>query len=127
MTRYLLDTNAIVIGFSGSARLSERARDAIEDRTAERLVSAASVYEIAWKHRIGKLDFTPEMIRAGVHASGLVMRAATDSVMEAAATLAWDHRDPWDRIIAAQAIHDGATIISTDAAFDALRGIERVW
>ena len=127
MTRYLLDTNAIVIAFSGSVRLTEKARRAIEDRTAERLISAASVYEIAWKHRLGKLDFTPGMIRAGVRASGLVMRAATDSVMEAAATLGWDHRDPFDRIIAAQAVHDGAMLISSDGAFAALDGLDRIW
>jgi PIN domain nuclease of toxin-antitoxin system len=92
----------------------------IEDASVELLVSASSAWEIATKHRLGKLpDATPIVLsyarnldRLGAHELPISSRHAL-----AAGDLAWDHRDPFDRILAAQSILDGLPLVTSDAAF----------
>lgn len=124
--KILLDSHAIYWWTIGSDRLSMRARMLIEDKANAILVSAVSFYELDNKMRLNKLDLKPQELRAAVTASGLQTLAITDLHAELAAGFDWDHRDPWDRILAAQVRLEHCTFISTDPAFDAILH-ERVW
>jgi PIN domain nuclease of toxin-antitoxin system len=124
--KILLDSHAIYWWTIGSDRLSTRARTLVEDKANAILVSAVSFYELDNKMRLNKLDLKPQELRAAVTASGLQTLAITDLHAELAAAFDWDHRDPWDRILAAQVRLEHCTFISTDPAFDAILH-ERVW
>ena len=124
--KVLLDSHAIYWWAIGSERLSARARALIEDKTNVVMVSAVSFYELDNKMRLNKLDLKPQELRAAVTASGLQTLAITDLHAELAASFDWDHRDPWDRILAAQARLEHCDFVSLDIAFDAVLH-ERVW
>ena len=99
--RVLLDSHAVYWWTIGSDRLSTTARSLIEDKANSILVSAVTSYEFDNKMRLNKLDLRPQELRAAVTASGLQTLAMTDLHAELAAAFDWDHRDPWDRILAA--------------------------
>jgi len=122
----LLDSHAVYWWTIGSDRLSSKARLLIEDKANSILVSAVSFYELDNKMRLKKLDLKPQELRAAVAASGLQTLAITDLHAELAAAFDWEHRDPWDRILAAQARLEHCAFVSTDVAFDAVLH-ERVW
>ncbi|KQO79531.1 type II toxin-antitoxin system VapC family toxin [Agrobacterium vitis] len=124
--KILLDSHAIYWWAIGSERLSARARALIEDKTNVVLVSAVSFYELDNKMRLNKLDLKPQELRAAVTASGLQTLAITDLHAELAASFDWGHRDPWDRILAAQTRLEHCTLISTDVVFDTVLH-ERIW
>ncbi|MBZ9791136.1 type II toxin-antitoxin system VapC family toxin [Rhizobium sp. 3T7] len=124
--KVLLDSHAVYWWTIGSDRLSSRARSLIEDKTNTILVSAASFYELDNKMRLKKLDLKPQELRAAVTASGLQTIAISDLHAELAAAFDWDHRNPWDRILAAQARLEHCAFVSTDVVFDAILH-ERVW
>ncbi|MBD8688694.1 MULTISPECIES: type II toxin-antitoxin system VapC family toxin [unclassified Rhizobium] len=124
--KVLLDSHAIYWWAIGSERLSVRARALIEDKTNVVLVSAVSFYELDNKMRLKKLDLKPQELRAAVTASGLQTLAITDLHAELAASFDWDHRDPWDRILAAQTRLEHCVLISTDVVFDTVLH-ERIW
>ena len=124
----LLDTHAIAWAIRDDPALSEGARRAITNADAV-LVSPASFYEIGQKVRLGRW---PEM---APHIGTLPERLAEDGALVAPLTPAialhaslmdWDHRDPFDRLIAATAEITGAQLVSRDAAFDGLP-VRRVW
>ena len=129
MTPVLLcDTNAFAMVLTADDRLPGRARVSLQE-ARQVLVSAISLYEIGQKVRLGKW---PEMAS---HVAGLEQRARDDgfqieplapSVALRAALLDWEHRDPFDRMIAGTALEAGLTLVSSDDAFDALR-IPRIW
>ncbi len=124
--KILLDSHAVYWWTIGSDRLSATARSLIEDKANIILVSAVSFYELDNKMRLKKLDLKPQELRAAVMASGLQTLAISDLHAELAAAFDWDHRDPWDRILAAQARLEHCTFVSTDVVFDAVIP-ERVW
>ncbi len=128
MTSYVLDTNAFSMALTDDPRLPKRAYTRM--REANRLaVSAISFYEIGQKVRAGKW---PEMVayverleqRAG--SDGFDLIPLTANVCQSASMLDWDHRDPFDRMIAAVALLETLPVISSDQAFDKI-GIERHW
>lgn len=125
----LLDTHVVLWWWSEPDRLSPRALGLLKDPANRFQVSAASAWEIATKHRIGKY---PEGARV-IHDFGsrLVVDGFTElpvSIEHAlrAGSLPGDHRDPFDRMLAAQSIIENTPIISSDEALSAL-GAERVW
>lgn len=128
----LLDTHALVWAMWAPANLSAAARTALR-ATQERQVSAASLYEIAYKARIGKW---PEMepllvidLDARLRADGFEIIPASGAVMQAAGGFDWPHRDPFDRIIVATALVRGLPVVSKDATLDS-NGSEawkRIW
>lgn len=124
--KVLLDSHAIYWWAIGSEMLSARARALIEDKTNVVMVSAVSFYELDNKMRLNKLDLKPQELRAAVTASGLQTLAITDLHAELAASFDWDHRDPWDRILAAQTRLEHCVLISTDVVFDTVLH-ERIW
>ncbi|EJZ18616.1 type II toxin-antitoxin system VapC family toxin (plasmid) [Rhizobium sp. Pop5] len=124
--KVLLDSHAVYWWTIGSDRLSDKARALIEDKTNNVLVSAVSFYELDNKMRLKKLDLKPQELRAAVTASGLQTLAISDLHAELAASFDWDHRNPWDRILAAQTRLEHCAFVSTDVVFDAILH-ERVW
>ena len=116
---FLLDTVALVLWLSESDRLGPNARDAFVNGSEPIHVSAINVWEIADKNRIGKLaafgnfsrDFT-----ALVDRNGFRLLDLTPTHAMRAGYLPGAHRDPFDRLIAAQALEEGMTVITNDPA-----------
>lgn len=127
----LLDTHVLVWALMVPDHLSQTAYDALAG-ASERIVSAASLYEIVYKAHLGKW---PEVVpllatdlNARLRANGFEVAAATGAIMERAGRLAWDHRDPFDRLIVATAQQQGLKLVSKDGTLDdAPEGIERIW
>lgn len=114
--RLLLDTNALLWWLEGSRRLSRPAVDAIDDVANEVHVSAASAWEISTKARLGKLRFTGSL---AVRLEKLDVRPLAVTVDHgwAAGTLPPVHRDPFDRILVAQAQLEELVIVTSDPVF----------
>ena len=127
--RLLLDTHAFLWWLAGSQRLSRSARRAIEDEVNDVLVSAASAWEITTKHRLGKL---PEANQVALDVSGTIASQSFEelpiSVDDAgrAGRLPGPHRDPFDRVLAAQALARDLVVVSTDPVFDRY-AVRRLW
>lgn len=127
--RVLLDTHALLWWLAGDDRLTLRARSVIADRRHEIVVSAASAWEIATKHRIGKLpgagplavDFAREIERQGFTPLDISLDHA-----QSAGALPGAHRDPFDRMLIAQARDERLALVSRETAFDDY-GITRIW
>ena len=125
--KFLLDTHAVLWWLSGDERLSTGAAAAIADPENAVFASVVSGYEIGIKVRRGYMttpiarEFPLYLEKAGIAALALDM-----SHMNEGALLAWDHRDPWDRLLAAQARLQGCTLVSVDQAFDTI-GLARLW
>lgn len=128
MTGYLLDTQAFLWFVLGDARLSSSTRVAVED-AADVHVSAASAWEIRTKYRIGKLPDAAVLVHdlAGwVARLGFRELPVTFADGDAAGAFAQAHKDPFDRILVAQALNHRLALVSSDAALDAF-GVVRVW
>jgi PIN domain nuclease of toxin-antitoxin system len=118
--RLLLDTHVLVWAASAPRRLSERARDAIQDATNERLVSVLSIYEVLYKREASPdLSALPEDLRELTDPLLFSWLEVTDRHAETAARLPRLHRDPWDRIIVAQALNERLTLVTADDALSA--------
>lgn len=113
----------------GGNQLPERARSAIEEADSTIFVSAVSAYEIAFKHRRGKLDIAASFLtnyQDDLAKVGMVeLAVATKHALEAG-RLDLSHRDPFDRFLIAQARIEGLTLISNERIFDAF-GVDRLW
>lgn len=122
----LLDANALLWWLNDNPALSARSKAAIADPANDILFSAVSIYELVYKRRLGKLDEDVGALRPAAEADGFVELPVTAAHAERAAKLEWNHRDPWDRLIAAQAEIERCALASVDRQFDAL-GLERIW
>ena len=124
----LLDTHALLWWLAGDRRLSATARRAIENDDNSVFVSAASAWEISTKHRLGKLDAAAVVGRLGalLTSQGFEALDMTVNHAERAGALPGEHRDPFDRMLAAQAQAENLTLISNDAAFDGY-GVTLLW
>ena len=127
--RLLLDTHTFLWWLAGNMRLSMKGRLAIEDAGSDVIVSAASAWEITTKHRIGKL---PEASAVGQDVAGAIASQGFEELpvtvadAERAGRLPGPHRDPFDRMLIAQAIRRDLTILSIDEVFDQY-GVNRLW
>ena len=127
--KFLLDTHALLWIITDDAKLSKAAKNIYLDAGNTIFISMASLWELAIKSSLGKIslektleDFTEEHIRGNdinildIHLTHIIRIEQ----------LPFHHRDPFDRLIIAQAIEDKLTIIGNDAAFDSYN-IKRIW
>ena len=127
--RVLLDTHTLLWWVEDSPYLSANARRAIADESNEVVVSAASAWEITTKYRLGKL---PEAEAVATNVAGCLtdegFEALAISIVDAerAGRLPGYHRDPFDRMIIAQALRHDLAIVSIDTTFDRY-GVNRLW
>ncbi|WP_333835357.1 type II toxin-antitoxin system VapC family toxin [Rubrimonas sp.] len=127
--RLLLDTHALLWWLEGNPRLSADAQAAIGDVANTVLVSAASAWEIATKHRIGKLPgaaVVAQDLAAFVAAQGFEALAISLRDGARAGNLPGPHRDPFDRMLIAQALTHDLPLVSNEAVFDSY-GVRRLW
>jgi PIN domain nuclease of toxin-antitoxin system len=127
--KLLLDTHALLWFLGGSDRLSARARAEIENLSNVRLFSVAGAWEIAIKVSLGKLDLSvpfPQLVPGQLYANAVELLPVLPEHMATLLTLPFHHRDPFDRMLIAQATVEGAALVSADQALDAY-GVRRIW
>ena len=127
--RVLLDTHALLWWVADSRRLSERARAAISNEANDVVVSAVSAWEIATKHRLGRLpeaDGLAGDIRGAIVGQGFSELPISIADAERAGRLPGPHRDPFDRLLIAQALGHDLAIVSNEKPFDRY-GAPRLW
>ena len=126
--RLLLDTHALLWWLVDDPKLSPAAREAIADAANEVLVSAASAWEIATKVRIGKLPGAEELaadVSGHLGAEGFIELAVTVAHAQRAGALPIAHRDPFDRMLIAQAQAEDVALVTIEpfASF----GVRTLW
>ena len=127
--RLLLDTHALLWWGEGNPNIRAAVREEIDSEANSVFVSAVSAMEIAIKHRLGKLpgagplahDFEGETDAVGFLPLPLTIRHA-----RMAGNLPISHKDPFDRMLIAQALLESLTLVSNEALFDAF-GVSRLW
>jgi len=130
--KLLLDTHAFLWWVTDSENLSPKARQAIGDRANEVLVSAASVWEIAIKYRLGRLPnaevFVHGIDEHLVRTLGFFDLPISLSHAKRAGLLpiSKDHKDPFDRMLIAQALAEDVQLVSNEALFDSYF-VHRLW
>ena len=127
--RLLLDTHAFLWWLAGNERLSQQARQAIANEANDVLVSAASAWEIATKHRLGKLrnaEIVALDIAGAISGQGFEELAITVDDAGRAGELPGRHRDPFDRMLISQALARNLVLISIETLFDQY-GVRRLW
>lgn len=130
--RFIVDTHAFLWYMAGDSSLSAEAKRLIDDRTNERLLSVASLWEMAIKTSQGKLRFDrpfEPFIRDILAANGFRLFHMTVAHSAAVAVLpfpASGHRDPFDRLMVAQCMVEGIPLLSRDGRIDDY-SITRIW
>jgi len=127
--KVLVDTHTILWAGLAPARLGKRATAILANRSSEVYVSAASAWEIATKVRLGKLPGAEALERDfidSVQEAGYTLLAITAAHALRAGRMPGNHRDPFDRILAAQALAEDIPILSIDTNLDSF-GITRIW
>lgn len=126
---YLMDTHVALWWWADDPQLSKTCRDLISDSTNAIYFSSISGYEIIMKHRLGKLQLPPQLanhLGREVATEGWVERGVNLATCVLAAGFVTPHRDPFDRILAAQAIDGDLPLLSIDSALDGF-GVNRIW
>ncbi len=113
----LLDTHLLLWASGQPERLSVEARGLLEDANNEPVFSAASLWEIAIKRGLGREDFRvePRLLRRGLLDNGYRELAVTSEHAVAVESLPPLHKDPFDRMLLAQALTEGITLLTADA------------
>ena len=127
--KYLLDTHTLLWFLKGDKKLSDKARQLIDSPRNSKFFSIVSLWEIAVKVSLGKLALDKSFERLfpeQLHFNRIEILDITVDSLTKLTTLPFHHRDPFDRLIIAQALVEGIPIIGADAAFDAY-GISREW
>ncbi|HEX5727235.1 MAG TPA: type II toxin-antitoxin system VapC family toxin [Longimicrobiaceae bacterium] len=127
--KLLLDTHALLWFLGGNERLSAQARSAIEDLSNQRLFSMAGAWEVAIKVSLGKLSLHApfeQLVPGELRANAIELLPILPQHVIALASLPFHHRDPFDRMLVAQATVEGASVVSADPTLDAYE-IPRIW
>jgi PIN domain nuclease of toxin-antitoxin system len=111
--RLLLDTHILLWLMQDDPRLSQRAREII-DNSAEVYISVASIWEIAIKWRLGKIDENPQAVDTALEKAGLMELPISNLHAVSTAKLPLLHRDPFDRLLVAQAIAENLHFVTAD-------------
>lgn len=127
--RLLMDTHTFLWFIDGNPKLSSRARQLIEEVTNERLLSTASLWEMAIKVSLGKLTlplpFT-KLVTEHVYGNAIMLIFIAPEHLDILRTLPFYHKDPFDRLIIAQGLSENIPILSRDEVFGDY-GIQRFW
>lgn len=127
--RLLLDTHAFLWFIQADSKLTPFARELIESGDNERLFSVASLWEMAIKSSLGKLDvalpFT-ELVSEHVAGNAMELLPIAPGHLDVMRQLPFHHDDPFDRLIIAQGLAENVSIVSKDESFD-LYGVQRLW
>jgi PIN domain nuclease of toxin-antitoxin system len=127
--RLLLDSHTLIWSADRPDRITATAMTAMSDTANELLVSAATLWEIAIKFGLGRLPLSlpyRQWMEKAMVDLGLVLLPITLDHAERQALLPWHHRDPFDRLLVAQAKVEGVPLVSADATLDPY-GITRIW
>ena len=122
----LLDTRVFLWWDQRNSALNANSRETIEDERNNIFVSAASVWEIAIKRRRGKLRFSGSA-SAAIGANGFHELPILPQDAEAAGDLNWRHEDPFDRVLVAQAMHQGLIFVTGDETIRDLDIVAQLW
>jgi PIN domain nuclease of toxin-antitoxin system len=129
--RLLLDTHTLLWSFNDAPRLSAAAASALHHPANEKIASAATFWEMAIKYALGKLQMPepPEeaMLRVERERIATILPIRPEH-LRALRTLPrlHEHKDPFDRMLVAQALSEDCTLVSSDPALDAY-GVRRLW
>jgi len=127
--RLLLDTHTLLWFIAGSASLSAASRSLIEDVSNEKFVSIVSIWETAIKVSIGKMTLSAPfdvLFPHQLQINGFDLLPIKVEHTSVVTTLPFHHRDPFDRLLIAQAIEEKLTLVSVDDVFDDY-GVTRLW
>jgi PIN domain nuclease of toxin-antitoxin system len=127
--RLLLDSHTLIWSADRPDQITSVAMTAMSDPANELLVSAASLWEIAIKFGLGRLPLSlpyRQWMEKAMVDLGLVLLPITLDHAERQALLPWHHRDPFDRLLVAQAQVEGMPLVSADATLDPY-GVTRIW
>ncbi len=127
--KILIDTHALLWLLEDAPQLSGRAREAFLDTGAQLYFSAASYWEICIKLSIGKLELADgweKIIAREMRRNEIRWLALEPAHMQGVVGLAWHHRDPFDRLLIAQALHESMAVLTADRHFLAY-GVEVIW
>jgi PIN domain nuclease of toxin-antitoxin system len=115
--KLLLDTQLLLWAAGQPERLSARARKLLDDPRNDLLFSAASLWEIAIKSTLGREDFQvePRLLRRGLLDNGYVELPVTSEHAVGIDALPLHHKDPFDRLLLAQALVEGVVLLTADA------------
>ncbi len=124
--RLLLDTHAVLWWFTDDRRLSRKAGAALDDTANDLFVSSVAAYEIVYKQGSGRLAPLPDGLLRRLQRAGITVIALSLEHALAAAALPGPHRDPWDRIMIAQAQAERLSVITVDHVFSDY-GVPVLW
>jgi PIN domain nuclease of toxin-antitoxin system len=125
----LLDTHTVLWHLAGNSALSPTAKSLILDANNKAWISFVSIWELAIKTSSGKLYLNDPLdvyVQKSILPSKLTFLEITLESLYKVADLPYHHRDPFDRLLVAQAITENLAIVSGDAVLDAY-GINRIW
>jgi PIN domain nuclease of toxin-antitoxin system len=125
--KQLLDTHSFIWFVTGNSRITNKVRSQIENN--ENLLSIASVWEIAIKFSIGKLNLgisIQELVDEQIINNGIELLSITTEHLAVVSNLPLHHRDPFDRLIIAQAMVKQIPIVGLDKVFDSY-SVRRLW
>ena len=126
----LLDAHVFLWSLASPERLSTHAREVLEDKQTTVLVSSVSAWEIATKYRLGRLPNAKPIIDGYMeHVAGLGAKELpmTSRHALAAGLFSVDHRDPFDRMLAAQSIAEGVAVLTADSSLGCFPGLVIRW
>jgi PIN domain nuclease of toxin-antitoxin system len=114
--KLLIDTHLLLWAAGAPDRLPSDARELLGDPDTDPWFSAASLWEVAIKQGLGRADFTVDarLLRRGLLQNGYRELAISGEHAVAVAALPWLHRDPFDRMLVAQSIVEGITLLTSD-------------
>lgn len=126
----LLDTHVFLWALAEPKRLSSKARNSIAKLENQVYVSPVTAYELSYKHRQGKLPSGAAIVTSFARQVGHLYAselAVTAPHALAAGQLEWNHKDPFDRLLAAQAMVEGFTLVTADENLQAFDPVATLW
>lgn len=127
--KLLLDTHAFLWFIAGDSQLPDSAKELIEEPTNQRFLSIASLWEIAIKVRLGKLELEKpfaKLFPAQIVGNDIRQLPIRLRHLHLITEMPFHHRDPFDRILVAQALSEELVLVSRDEALDEY-GVDRSW